>query len=85
MQWKLSLDSLATDNTSHDKHFSRPATTASDHGAAENLNPLLGPFEDLGVDVDQVAHFEGVNAGFQRRLLGKSDDFMAHGVTSTVH
>jgi hypothetical protein len=37
------------------------------------------------VDVDQVAHFEGVNAGFQRRLLGKSDDFMAHGVTSTVH
>jgi hypothetical protein len=37
------------------------------------------------VDIDQVPYFEGIDIGFQGRLLSKSDDFLAHGVTSTVH
>jgi hypothetical protein len=37
------------------------------------------------VDIHHIPHFKGVHIGFQRRLLGKSDDFLALGVTSTIH
>jgi hypothetical protein len=75
---ELSLDTFTSHNTTDDEHFTRTGSAASDHGAAENLDPLFAAFLDLGVNVDRVTDPKFVNLFLKEGTLDRLEDLLAH-------
>jgi hypothetical protein len=61
---ELAFDAFAGDDATNGEHFGGTAAAARDDDAVEDLNAFFVAFENLAVNVDDVADFKFGNALF---------------------
>lgn len=78
VNWELSLDAFASNDTSHNKHFASTRTALCDNDPTENLDAFFNAFLDFGVDIHCVADAKRIDFLLEGGLLYQLENLLAH-------
>ena len=76
---ELTFHTFTADDTTNNEHFTRPGATLGNNGSAENLDPFLGTFLNLGIDVNGVADPKFVYLFLKIGAFNGLKNLLAHG------